>query len=76
MGPGGLEPPTSRLSGVRSSQLSYEPDSIAKTWQASKCPVVGFPTHVNYIISKEQKKTSLLSMSVTFDKSEIITDDD
>ena len=25
MGPGGLEPPTSPLSGVRSSQLSYEP---------------------------------------------------
>ena len=28
MGPGGLEPPTSRLSGVRSSQLSYEPNHI------------------------------------------------
>ena len=26
MGPGGLEPPTSPLSGVRSSQLSYEPE--------------------------------------------------
>ncbi len=25
MGPRGLEPPTSPLSGVRSSQLSYEP---------------------------------------------------
>ncbi len=25
MGPGGLEPPTSPLSGARSSQLSYEP---------------------------------------------------
>ena len=25
MGPGGLEPPTSPLSGVRSNQLSYEP---------------------------------------------------
>ena len=25
VGPGGLEPPTSRLSGVRSSHLSYEP---------------------------------------------------
>ena len=25
VGPGGLEPPTSPLSGVRSNQLSYEP---------------------------------------------------
>ena len=25
MGPSGLEPPTSRLSGARSNQLSYEP---------------------------------------------------
>jgi hypothetical protein len=30
MGPGRLELPTSRLSGVRSSQLSYEPNSIAR----------------------------------------------
>ena len=27
MGPSGLEPPTSRLSGMRSNQLSYEPIS-------------------------------------------------
>jgi hypothetical protein len=28
MGPGGLEPPTSPLSGVRSNQLSYEPGTV------------------------------------------------
>ena len=27
VGPGGVEPPTSRLSGVRSNHLSYEPRS-------------------------------------------------
>ena len=30
MGLGGLEPPTSRLSGARSSQLSYRPGSRAR----------------------------------------------
>ncbi|CTD43314.1 putative conjugative element protein, partial [Streptococcus pneumoniae] len=37
MGTSGLEPPTSRLSGVRSNHLSYAPKS--KTWykeQSSK----------------------------------------
>ena len=29
VGPGGLEPPTSRLSGVRSNQLSYRPEAMA-----------------------------------------------
>ncbi len=28
VGPGGLEPPTLRLSGVRSNHLSYEPEYI------------------------------------------------
>ena len=28
VGPGGLEPPTLRLSGVRSNHLSYEPEFI------------------------------------------------
>ena len=30
MGPGRLELPTSRLSGVRSSQLSYEPVNFSR----------------------------------------------
>jgi hypothetical protein len=28
VGPGGFEPPTLRLSGVRSNQLSYEPELL------------------------------------------------
>ena len=39
VGLGGLEPPTSRLSGARSSQLSYRPGSLAperSTYQQEK----------------------------------------
>ena len=32
VGLGGLEPPTSSLSGMRSSQLSYRPSSLLPTW--------------------------------------------
>ncbi len=38
MGPGRLELPTSRLSGVRSSQLSYEPDLQSPPSGALLCP--------------------------------------
>ncbi len=38
MGPGRLELPTSRLSGVRSNQLSYEPNRIADY----QIPIAGF----------------------------------
>ena len=31
VGLGGLEPPTSRLSGVRSNQLSYKPNMVTRT---------------------------------------------
>ena len=35
VGPGGLEPPTSRLSGVRSNQLSYGPPKArGRPWSA------------------------------------------
>ena len=33
VGSSGLEPPTSRLSGVRSNRLSYEPVSLSLTHQ-------------------------------------------
>ena len=36
MGLGGLEPPTSRLSGVRSNQLSYRPISFRRANFAAK----------------------------------------
>ena len=36
MGLSGLEPPTSRLSGVRSNQLSYNP--VCKIWQPPTFP--------------------------------------
>ena len=33
VGPGGLEPPTSRLSGVCSNQLSYRPETIMPSFE-------------------------------------------
>ena len=39
MGSSGLEPPTSRLSGARSNQLSYEPVFAVRLW----VPVHPFP---------------------------------
>jgi hypothetical protein len=32
VGRGGVEPPTSRLSGVRSNHLSYRPQSTGRSW--------------------------------------------
>ena len=41
MGSSGLEPPTSRLSGVRSNLLSYEPISMFSAFQPSRLHGVG-----------------------------------
>src|SRR5436190_16073539 len=38
VGPSGLEPPTSRLSGVRSNQLSYGPTSRASVGGSARRP--------------------------------------
>ena len=39
MGLSGLEPPTSRLSGVRSNRLSYKPINLASTYLPIPLPV-------------------------------------
>ncbi len=39
MGLGGFEPPTSRLSGVRSNQLSYGPMPISRTKAIAPTPL-------------------------------------
>ncbi len=68
MGPGRLELPTSRLSGVRSSQLSYEPNAIFDLrffdWRFQtrnrKLAIVKRQSNsarrYNYTIKKEQQK--------------------
>ena len=56
MGPGRLELPTSRLSGVRSSQLSYEPDSMAVPALHGFALEVGFPIQPFYSFVKSNKK--------------------
>jgi hypothetical protein len=46
VGPGGLEPPTSRLSGVRSNHLSYEPISDQRGSVRAHAPMrLGFGQH-------------------------------
>jgi hypothetical protein len=65
MGPGWFEQPTSRLSGVRSNQLSYEPNSIADFQSPitsiayRNSAVVNWKSAVdcyNYKLKKEQQK--------------------
>ena len=54
VGPGGVEPPTSRLSGVRSNHLSYEPFSEVRE-QGSEKILTHFSAHTpNAQASKEK----------------------
>ena len=46
VGLGGLEPPTSRLSGVRSNHLSYRP--INGRGEGTRTPGPMVPNHVRY----------------------------
>lgn len=54
MGLGGLEPPTSRLSGARSSQLSYRPED----WRGIKNPeqLFDFRERKQLVLSKPNSK--------------------
>ncbi len=62
MGPGRFELPTSRLSGVRSNQLSYEPNSIIDFQfpvvdcksEFGNCKSKIDPVGYNYKLNKEQ----------------------
>ena len=68
MGPGGLEPPTSRLSGVRSSQLSYEPDLLGPSVEEviQPRPTDRLETQpYSLLLPKEQQKMPLLILSAT-----------
>ena len=58
MGPGGVEPPTSRLSGVRSNHLSYEPGSGEQNteYRDRKVPRFRIPHSVNGSCQKTEIK--------------------
>ena len=58
MGPGRFELPTSRLSGVRSNLLSYEP--VLKLYRRLRA--FGF----NYKLNKEQQKNRCLKLPAAF----------
>jgi hypothetical protein len=53
VGLGGLEPPTSRLSGARSSQLSYRPKAVLRR----NCVCVDFPCGSSHL--KERNRYSV-----------------
>ena len=57
VGPSGLEPPTSCLSGTRSNLLSYDPMWYSRTWceqkkhNSSMVEMMGFDSRANYALS-------------------------
>ncbi len=67
VGPGGLEPPTSRLSGVRSSQLSYEPDllgpSVERGFLTPPVQIGLRLNHILYFIKRAIKNAAAHSVS-------------
>jgi hypothetical protein len=67
LGPGRLELPTSRLSGVRSSQLSYEPFRVARLEDdISGSPTsVGFQTHRSIHFVKSKKNRRCINLPAT-----------
>ncbi len=64
MGPGRVELPTSPLSGVRSNQLSYEPDAYGVRYRSIKHPTapIGFECRFSILLQfqKSNKKTAAL----------------
>jgi hypothetical protein len=56
VGLGGLEPPTSRLSGARSSQLSYRPRGLPRRKTLTASFILKEPSHVGLGPSKPNSK--------------------
>src|SRR4051812_15618844 len=63
MGPGGVEPPTSRLSGVRSNHLSYEPQPCARALNGKRPTPCG---QLRYVTRDERRKSRNLTKCETY----------
>ena len=71
MGPGRLELPTSRLSGVRSSQLSYEPELFFKSEPIELTGADRLSSrYYSYNILKEQQKNRGFGQKLRLNKQE------
>ena len=57
VGLGGLEPPTSRLSGARSSQLSYRPKAVLALHEGRGAACVSFDFPYGSSLGKERAAT-------------------
>ena len=58
VGPGGLEPPTPRLSSACSNQLSYEPIARQRVRDQSAATVMVEPTGIEPVTSCLQSRRS------------------